>query len=59
MKRVELTDATSSLLVLSSVMLAFTPFLLGDRLGLIAQGAIREGAIMFNEMSTYLIKLLS
>jgi hypothetical protein len=59
MKRIELSDVTSNLLVLSSVMLAFTPFILGDRLVLIAESALREGAVMCNEFSTYLIKLLS
>lgn len=59
MKRVELTDVSSNLLVISSVLVAVTPFLLGDRLVLIAGSAMREGSIMLNELSTYLIKLLS
>ena len=59
MKKIELTDVTSNLLAVSSVMLAFMPFILGDQLVLIAQSALRESAIMCNEFSTFLVKLLS
>ena len=59
MKRVELSDTASSLLVLSSVLVAITPFLLGDRLVLIAGSTLRQGAIMLNELNTYVMGLLS
>src|SRR4029453_9097162 len=59
MKRIEMSDVASNLLVVSSVMLAITPFMLGDRLTLIASSMFREGAIMLNKMSPYLTKLLS
>ena len=59
MKKIEITDVTSNLLVFSSVMLAFMPFILGDKLVLIAQSAIRESAIMCNEFSTFLVRMLS
>jgi hypothetical protein len=40
------------------VMLAFVPFILGDQLVPIAQNAMREVAIMCNEFSTFLMRLL-
>jgi len=59
MKRIEMSDVASNLLVVSSVMLAITPFMLGDRLVLIASSMLREGTIMLNQLSTYLTSLLS
>jgi hypothetical protein len=59
MKKIEITDVTSNLLVFSSVILAFMPFILGDRLVPIAESAIRESTIMCNEFSTFLLKMLS
>ena len=59
MKKFEMSDVASNLLVVSSVMLAITPFILGDRLVLIASSMFREGTIMFNQLSTYLTSLLS
>ena len=59
MKKIDLTDVTSNILAVSSVMVAFLPFLLGDQLSLIAQSALRETAIMCNEFSTFLVKLVS
>jgi hypothetical protein len=59
MKKIELTDVTSNLLVISAVMLAFTPFLLGDQLVPLAESAIREGTIMCNEFSSFLVGMLS
>jgi hypothetical protein len=59
MKRLEMTDVTSSLLATSSVLLAITPFLLGDRLVFIVTSAFKECTFMFNEFSTYVMKMLS
>ena len=59
MKRIELADIGSNLLMLSSVTVAILPFMLGDRLILIAASALRQSGIMFNEFSTYVTKLLS
>jgi hypothetical protein len=59
MKKIELTDVTSNILVFSAVMVAFLPFILGDQLVLIAESAMRESAIMCNQFSTFLIKMLS
>jgi hypothetical protein len=59
MKRVELSDLSSSVLLLSSVMLAVTPLILGDRLVLVAENGIRELAVFLNEMSTLVMNALS
>jgi len=54
MKNLEWSDATSNLLIISSVLLAFTPFLLGDQLVLIASSAIKEGGVMIDQFGAYL-----
>ena len=59
MKKIEFTDVTSNLLLLSSLIFAALPFFLGDQLTLIAQSALRESAIMCNQFSTFLFGLLS
>jgi hypothetical protein len=59
MKKIEIADVTSNLLIFSSVMLASLPFILGDQLAVIAESAMRESAVMCNEFSTFLVKLLS
>jgi hypothetical protein len=59
MKRVELSDLSSNVLLLSSVMLAVTPLILGDRLVLVAENGIRELAVFLNEMSTLVMNALS
>lgn len=59
MKKIEIADVASNLLVFSSVMLAALPFILGDQLATVTESAIRESAVMCNEFSTFLVKLLS
>ena len=59
MKRVELSDLSSNLLLLSSVMVALIPLVLGDRLVLVAQNGLQELTVFFNEMSTFVMKALS
>lgn len=59
MKRIEFSDATSNLLLVTSIMLAFTPLLLGDQLVLIVGNAVRDCGWWLNEANTYLIQLLS
>ena len=58
MKRLEMTDITSNLLATSAVLLAITPFLLGDRLVFIVTSAFGECTVMFNQFSSYVIKVL-
>ena len=59
MKRVELSDISSNVLLISSVMVALTPLLLGDRLVLLAQNGLTELSIFINELSTFVMKALS
>ena len=59
MKRIDTADLTSNLLIFSSVMVAVTPFLLGDQLGVIANNVLRESSIMFSQVSNYVTYLLS
>jgi hypothetical protein len=59
MKKIELSESVSNLLVVSSVLLAFTPMLFGDRLILIVTGAVREGALMIDQCGAFLTALLS
>lgn len=59
MKNLELSEPASHLLVFSAVIVAFMPFLLGDRLILIANSLLNEGGVMFNQFHTYLVSLLS
>lgn len=59
MKKSELSDAASNLLIVGSVSVAFTPFLLGDRLVLIVGGFLKEGGVLIDQFSNYLIWLVS
>ena len=59
MKKLELSDGTSNLLLLSSVGLASLPFLLGDKLFPIVTGFIREGGVMVDQFFTWMTSLLS
>lgn len=59
MKKSDLSDAASNLLIVGSVSLAFAPFLLGDRLVLIVGGFLKEGGMVIDQFSNYLIWLIS
>ena len=59
MKRIEFSDATSNLLLVSSIMLAITPLILGDQLVLIVTSAMRDCGIWLNDANPYLIQLFS
>ena len=59
MKKIELSEPFSNLLLVSSVLLALAPLLLGDRLVLIINSAMREGAVMFDQFGAYLASLVS
>ena len=59
MKKNEFSEMGSNLLIAGSVSLAFTPFLLGDRLILIVSGLITEGGVMINQFSNYVSWLIS
>lgn len=59
MKKSDLSDAASNLLIVGSVSLAFAPFVLGDRLVLIVAGFMKEGGVLIDQVSNYMIWLLS
>jgi len=59
MKKTDISDAASNLLIFGSVSLAFAPFILGDRLVLIFSGFMKEGGVLFDQVSNYLSWLVS
>ena len=59
MRKLEASEAFSNLLVVTSVSLAFTPFLLGDRLFIVAMGLINESSVLLDQLSTFLTRLVS
>jgi len=54
MKNLEWSDATSNLLIVSSILLAVTPMVLGDQLVLIVTSAMKEGGVMIDQFGAYL-----
>ena len=59
MKKNDLSEATSNVLIFSSVSVALIPFLLGDRLIPVVTGLVRDGGLMINHFSDYVWWLLS
>ena len=59
MKKSDLSEATSNLLILGSVSLALAPFLIGDRLVLVVTGLMKEGGVMLDQFTNYVSWLLS
>ncbi len=59
MRKSDLSDAASNLLVVGSVSLAFAPFVLGDQLVLIVTGLMKEGGVFLDQFSNYLRWLFS
>ena len=59
MKKNEFSEFASNLLMVGSVSLAFTPFLLGDKLLLVVTGLMKEGGVMIDQVGNYLIWLVS
>jgi hypothetical protein len=59
MKKNEFSEFASNLLIVGSVSLAFTPFVLGDRLILVVTGLMKEGGVMIDQFSNYLMWLVS
>jgi len=59
MKKNELSEATSNILIFSSVSVALTPFLLGDRLIPIVTGFVRDGGMLIDQFSNYVLWLVS
>lgn len=59
MKKSDLSDAASNLLVVGSVSLALAPFVLGDRLVLVVAGFMKEGGVLIDQFSHYVGWLFS
>ena len=59
MKKNEFSEIGSNVLIFGSVSLAFAPFLLGDRLGLVVAGLMQDGASLIIQFSNYLTWLTS
>ena len=59
MKKNEVSEAVSNMLIFSSVSVAFLPFVLGDRLIPIVTGFMRDGGMLINQFSDYLWWLVS
>jgi hypothetical protein len=59
MKKSDMSDAASNLLIFGSVSLAFMPFLLGDRLVLVVGGFMKEGGVLIDQVTKYVFWLFS
>ena len=59
MKKSDVSEAASNLLIVGSVSLAFAPFVLGDRLVLIVAGFMKEGGVLIDQLSNYVSWLVS
>jgi hypothetical protein len=59
MKKNEFSEIASNLLIVGSVSLAFTPFVLGDRLILIVTDLMQEGGVWITQVNNYLGWLIS
>jgi hypothetical protein len=60
MKKSDMSEAASNVLIFSSVTLAVAPFVLGgDRLFLIVTGLMKESGVMIDQLSNYVSWLIS
>jgi hypothetical protein len=59
MKKNDVSEAVSNMLIFSSVSLALMPFLLGDRLIPIVTGLMRDGGVMISQFNDYVWWLVS
>ena len=59
MKKNELSEIASNLLIFGSVSLAFAPFILGDRLLLVVSGLMKDGGVLITQFSNYVTWLVS
>lgn len=59
MKKSDLSDAASNLLIVGSVSLACAPFLLGDRLVLVVGGLLKESGVLIDQFGNYVTWLFS
>ena len=59
MKKHDLSEPASNLLIFSSVTVALMPFVLGDQLLVVVSGLMREGGLLVNQFSDYVLWLVS
>lgn len=59
MRKSDLSETASNLLIVGSVSLAFAPLVLGDRLILIVAGFMKEGGVLLDQFSNYVTWLVS
>lgn len=59
MRKSDLSETASNLLIVGSVSLAFAPLVLGDRLILIVAGFMKEGGVLLDQFSNYVSWLVS
>ena len=59
MKKNDFSEIGSNLLIFGSVSLALAPFVLGDRLILVVTGLMKEGGVMVDQFTNYLVWLVS
>ena len=59
MKKNEFSEMASNLLIFGSVSVAFAPFLLGDRLIPVLSDLLHDGGTMIDQVSNYVMWLVS
>ena len=59
MKKHDLSEAASNMLIFSSVTVALMPFLLGDQLFVILSGLMHEGGSLISQFSDYVLWVVS
>jgi len=59
MRKLDGSDLLSNILILTSVILACTPFVLGERLVPTVATLLNETVLIFEQLSTFLMGLIS
>lgn len=59
MKKTDLSEAASNVLIFSSVTVALMPFLLGDQLLVLVGGFMQEGGLLVTQFNDYVMWLVS
>ena len=59
MKKHDLSEAASNVLIIFSVSVALMPFLLGDQLIPVVSGFLKEGSVMVDQFTGYVMWLVS
>ena len=59
MKKSDLSESASNVLIFSSVTVALMPFLLGDQLLVVVNECMKEGGVLVDQFSGYVMWLFS